>query len=97
MTREKVVGFVLYPLEIPDKTNLDPQKLHKFVTHQRKILRPKTKSPLFLPRNKPPLFISSIPLEVLYPHLNHSYLFACSATCLHVHDYLGIVDIIFHA
>ena len=38
------LGFLLLPMEIPDKARPHLQKLHKIVLHPLKILRPKTKT-----------------------------------------------------
>ena len=42
---EDMLDFMFFtlPLEIPDKTKLLPQKLHKIVLHHGEIQRPKTK------------------------------------------------------
>ena len=47
------LGFLLYiPLEIPDRTKLHPQKLHKIVLHSSEILRPETtKTPGEIPHD----------------------------------------------
>ena len=52
------------------RTNLHPQKLHKIVTHLRKILRPKTKISLFLTQNHTStLYFFDIPGSSIYsPH-----------------------------
>ena len=42
---EKFLGLILYPLEIPDKTRLHPQRLHITVLHPSEILSPQTKTP----------------------------------------------------
>ena len=41
---EKILGFLFYPLEIPDKTSLHPYKLYIIVLHHSETLRPKTKT-----------------------------------------------------
>ena len=43
-TRSGIFRFFTCPIEIPDKTRLQPLKLQKIVLHQLQILRPKAKT-----------------------------------------------------
>ena len=63
-------GFLLYiPLEIPDRTKLHPQKLHKIVLHPSEILRPlEIPHDFFLiaPGNSPQFLINPWKFHLLF-------------------------------